>query len=202
MPPTGSCPAALYWRMARAWFWLGIPAFAAMVAVVVLMVFKHIPGVGIVNKSLMQEALGDATGSSCRLGFNPITLRARPPISGTWMGISSVHAAVPVGAGQDGRAGAAQGRQVPTTVVKTVVGKRQVWLRTLQFPNGPVVQFNSFWVLHGDNQLIEYVNPWLGAANGVEGWGPLALPRRALRGPAWPLAAAHPGMAGARPHHH
>lgn len=35
----------IYWRMARAWFWLGVPAFAAMVAVVVLMVFKHIPGV-------------------------------------------------------------------------------------------------------------------------------------------------------------
>lgn len=33
----------LYWRMARAWFWLGIPAFSAMVLVVSLMVFKHIP---------------------------------------------------------------------------------------------------------------------------------------------------------------
>lgn len=36
----------LYWRMARWWFWLGVPAFTAMVAVVALMVFKHIPGVG------------------------------------------------------------------------------------------------------------------------------------------------------------
>lgn len=35
---------ALYWRMARAWFWLGVPAFTAMVMVVALMVFKHIPG--------------------------------------------------------------------------------------------------------------------------------------------------------------
>lgn len=35
----------LYWRMARRWFWLGVPAFAAMVLVVTLMVFKHIPGV-------------------------------------------------------------------------------------------------------------------------------------------------------------
>ena len=33
-----------YWRMARAWFWLGVPAFCAMVMVVALMVFKHIPG--------------------------------------------------------------------------------------------------------------------------------------------------------------
>lgn len=34
-----------YWRMARWWFWLGVPAFTAMVLVVALMVFKHIPGV-------------------------------------------------------------------------------------------------------------------------------------------------------------
>jgi uncharacterized membrane protein len=34
----------LYWRMARYWFWLGAPAFSAMVLVVALMVFKHIPG--------------------------------------------------------------------------------------------------------------------------------------------------------------
>jgi uncharacterized membrane protein len=36
-------PAA-YWRMARCWFWLGLPAFTAMLLVVALMVFKHIPG--------------------------------------------------------------------------------------------------------------------------------------------------------------
>lgn len=35
-----------YWRMARCWFWLGVPAFAAMVLVVALMVFKHLPGAG------------------------------------------------------------------------------------------------------------------------------------------------------------
>ncbi len=29
-----------YWQYARLWFWLGVPAFIAMVAVVVLMVFK------------------------------------------------------------------------------------------------------------------------------------------------------------------
>lgn len=40
----GSLPD-IYWKMARGWFWLGVPAFTAMVAVVVLMVFKHIPGV-------------------------------------------------------------------------------------------------------------------------------------------------------------
>ncbi|WP_300454078.1 DUF2269 domain-containing protein [Accumulibacter sp.] len=36
----------VYWRMARWWFWLGIPAFASMVLLVALMVFKHMPGAG------------------------------------------------------------------------------------------------------------------------------------------------------------
>ncbi|HMW49347.1 MAG TPA: DUF2269 family protein, partial [Cellvibrionaceae bacterium] len=36
---------AEYWALARMWFWLGVPAFIAMVLVVALMVFKHIPGV-------------------------------------------------------------------------------------------------------------------------------------------------------------
>lgn len=35
----------VYWRMARRWFWLGVPAFISMVLVVALMVFKHLPGV-------------------------------------------------------------------------------------------------------------------------------------------------------------
>jgi uncharacterized membrane protein len=34
LPPT-------YWRLARWWFWLGVPAFSAMVLVVALMVSKH-----------------------------------------------------------------------------------------------------------------------------------------------------------------
>jgi uncharacterized membrane protein len=35
---------ALYWRLARRWFWLGVPAFISMVLIVALMVFKHVPG--------------------------------------------------------------------------------------------------------------------------------------------------------------
>lgn len=30
----------IYWRYARTWFWLGMPAFAAMLAIYALMVFK------------------------------------------------------------------------------------------------------------------------------------------------------------------
>lgn len=38
---------AQYWQMARCWFWLGVPAFSAMVLVVALMVVKHMPGVAL-----------------------------------------------------------------------------------------------------------------------------------------------------------
>ena len=31
-----------YWRYARIWFWLGVPAFTAMILIVVLMVFKFV----------------------------------------------------------------------------------------------------------------------------------------------------------------
>lgn len=41
---SGSPLPAIYWRLARLWFWLGVPAFCAMVLVVALMVFKFIPG--------------------------------------------------------------------------------------------------------------------------------------------------------------
>lgn len=34
----------LYWKMARWWLCLGVPAFISMVLVVILMVVKHIPG--------------------------------------------------------------------------------------------------------------------------------------------------------------
>jgi hypothetical protein len=54
------------------------------------------------------------------------------------------------------------GRQVPTIVEKNVVGERQYWRRTITFPDGKIVYFNSFWVAAGGNQLIEYVNPFLG----------------------------------------
>jgi hypothetical protein len=54
------------------------------------------------------------------------------------------------------------GRQVPTVVEKTVVGERQYWRRTIIYPDGKVVYFNSFWVFAGGNQMIEFVNPVLG----------------------------------------
>lgn len=55
-----------------------------------------------------------------------------------------------------------RGQAVPTTVEKRVVGQRQYWRRTITFPDGKVIHFNSFWVAAGGNQLIEFVNPLLG----------------------------------------
>ncbi len=40
--PGGDVTTPEYHRLARIWFWLGVPAFMAMVAVVWLMVFKPI----------------------------------------------------------------------------------------------------------------------------------------------------------------
>lgn len=54
------------------------------------------------------------------------------------------------------------GRRVSTVVEKSVVGDRQYWRRTITYPDGKVVRFNSFWVAAGGNQVIEFVNPVLG----------------------------------------
>ncbi|OOZ38949.1 hypothetical protein BOW53_13675 [Solemya pervernicosa gill symbiont] len=54
------------------------------------------------------------------------------------------------------------GRQIPTVVEKSIEGERQYWRRTIRYPNGKVVNFNSYWVSAGGNQVIEFVNPFLG----------------------------------------
>jgi len=38
---TQSALPKTYWRMARIWFWLGVPAFVAIMLVIVLMVYKQ-----------------------------------------------------------------------------------------------------------------------------------------------------------------
>lgn len=55
-----------------------------------------------------------------------------------------------------------RGKHVLTAVEKRVVGERQYWRRTLIYPDGKVIRFNSFWVLAGYGQVIEFVNPVLG----------------------------------------
>ncbi|MBS4095365.1 MAG: DUF4166 domain-containing protein [Sulfuricella sp.] len=55
-----------------------------------------------------------------------------------------------------------RGRNVPTRVEKHMGGTMQFWSRTLRFPDGKTVLFNSRWVHDRDSRLIEYVNPFLG----------------------------------------
>jgi len=54
------------------------------------------------------------------------------------------------------------GQQVQTVVEKSVVGERQHWRRTITYPDGRVIYFDSFWISAGHGQVIEFVNPVLG----------------------------------------
>lgn len=54
------------------------------------------------------------------------------------------------------------GQRVPTVVEKCVVDERQYWRRTITYPNGQVIRFDSFWVPADHGQMIEFVNPVLG----------------------------------------
>ena len=44
----------------------------------------------------------------------------------------------------------------------------QRWKRTINFPDGKKILFKSHWVLAGNNELIEYVNPFLGLRMALE----------------------------------
>jgi len=54
------------------------------------------------------------------------------------------------------------GSRIPTRVEKNVVGGRQYWRRTMRFPDGKQVTFNSFWICPGGHRLLEFVNPVMG----------------------------------------
>lgn len=54
------------------------------------------------------------------------------------------------------------GKSIPTTVEKHMEGQVQRWRRTMQFPDGKTILFKSRWVYAGGNQVIEYVNSFLG----------------------------------------
>lgn len=55
-----------------------------------------------------------------------------------------------------------RGKNIPTTVEKHMKGDVQYWKRTIRFPQDKIIFFKSFWVYAGSNELIEYVNPFLG----------------------------------------
>lgn len=55
-----------------------------------------------------------------------------------------------------------RGTAIATSVEKEIKGETQYWNRTLRFPDGETMLFTSRWVYAGGNQLIEYVNAFLG----------------------------------------
>ncbi len=55
-----------------------------------------------------------------------------------------------------------KGENLDTTVSKQMMHKMQIWKRKINFENGQTVQFDSQWQYHNNNQLIEFVNPFLG----------------------------------------
>jgi len=55
-----------------------------------------------------------------------------------------------------------RGENIPTTVEKHMQGNIQYWKRTICFSQDKTILFNSFWVHDGSNELIEYVNPFVG----------------------------------------
>lgn len=55
-----------------------------------------------------------------------------------------------------------RGQAVPTTVEKWMDGRTQHWKRTIRFADGRQIYFRSHWHYGSGNELIEYVNPFLG----------------------------------------
>jgi len=55
-----------------------------------------------------------------------------------------------------------RGKNISTTVEKHMEGDIQYWKRTIRFSQDKIILFNSYWVHDGNNELIEYVNPFLG----------------------------------------
>jgi hypothetical protein len=60
------------------------------------------------------------------------------------------------------------GKNIATRVEKHSAGERQYWRRSLTYADGQVIQFNSYTVSAGGNQLIEFVNPVLGLQMAVQ----------------------------------
>lgn len=55
-----------------------------------------------------------------------------------------------------------QGHKTPTVVQKWMDGQTQHWKRTIRFDDGKEVIFQSRWEYAGPNELIEYVNAFMG----------------------------------------
>jgi hypothetical protein len=61
-----------------------------------------------------------------------------------------------------------RGKKLPTTVEKWMDNDIQQWKRSIQFPDGKTIFFKSHWDYIGANELIEYVNGFIGLRMRVE----------------------------------
>lgn len=55
-----------------------------------------------------------------------------------------------------------RGKNIPTTVEKHMQDHFQFWKRTICFPGNKTILFNSFWIYDRKNELIEFINPFIG----------------------------------------
>lgn len=113
-------------------------------------------------KSIMQIALGDdwhklppALQAHYRFGSTTDTGHMDIEYPRRMQGLLSVLRLVGALVNRDGK-------RIATTVHKSVVNDRQYWRRTIVYPDGKTICFNSFWVAADDGHLIEFVNPLLG----------------------------------------
>ena len=61
-----------------------------------------------------------------------------------------------------------RGKRIPTIVQKWMDGRTQHWKRTTRFDNGKEVIFQSRWEFAGPNELVEYINPFMGLRMAVK----------------------------------
>ncbi len=55
-----------------------------------------------------------------------------------------------------------RGKHIPTTVRKQMRKGTQHWERSILYPDGDTILFKSYWKHAGGNELIEYINAFLG----------------------------------------
>ena len=60
------------------------------------------------------------------------------------------------------------GHEIPATVEKSMHQDKQYWSRQINFPDGRKVIFKSVWQYHQGNELIEYVNRFIGLRMAVK----------------------------------
>lgn len=61
-----------------------------------------------------------------------------------------------------------KGSEIPTSVEKIMHKDKQFWRRQINLPNGKKVIFKSVWQYHTGNELVEFVNRFVGLRMAVK----------------------------------